>query len=129
MQTCWFLYRKLKNIEENIHRGEILRKAVKKSGLSIELVTGRAGYKRSTFYLHTKRADLSLEILAKYEKAIRYDFSDEIPEMNKFALDEEQPDYGKEPVTLQEAIKQLAECKDKYLALLEKYTRIIESSK
>ncbi|HVZ96681.1 MAG TPA: hypothetical protein VG847_07385 [Chitinophagaceae bacterium] len=82
-----------------------------------------------TYYLHRKNPDLPLHILAKYGNAMGYDFSDEIPEMRKFSVEEHQPPYTNEPTKLEEAIRQKNEWKEKYFALLEKYLSIVDKDK
>ncbi len=82
-----------------------------------------------TYYLHRKKQDLPLHILAKYGIAIGHDFSEEIPEMAKFAVEEHQPEYSNEPKTLTEAIRQKNEWREKYFALLEKYLGIVDKDK
>ena len=70
--------------QAKIHRGEILKKAVKKSGIPITEVARRASYGRVTYYLHIQNPDLKPDILDKYAIAINYDFRDEVPEMVEY---------------------------------------------
>jgi transcriptional regulator with XRE-family HTH domain len=126
---CCFLYKKLESIKQNKHRGKILQQAVEKTGLSIQTVAQKAGYKRGTYYLHIKKEGLSPAILNKYGKAIGYDFSEDVSEMEHFALEEPEVIYSIEPMTLEEAIKQRNEWKEKYYMLMEKYLRCIENEK
>ena len=60
-----------------------------------------------------------------YGKAIKHDFTEEFPEMPKYVVEDPDQDYGKK-LTLEEAIRQRDQWKDKYLELLEKYNRLIE---
>ena len=126
IQICWFLYKKLETIKQNVHRGEILQYAVEKTGLSIASVAKKAGYKRGTYYLHIKKKDLSVTILNKYAKAIGYDFSEDIGEMEQFILEEPETVYVTKPQTIEEAIRQRNEWKEKYYLLMEKYLKLIE---
>ena len=103
-----------------------MQQAVEKTGVPIKLVAQRAGYKRVTYYLHRKTEDLSLDILAKYSRAIGHDFSEEIPGMKHFIVEDEGVIYHNEPSTIEEAIKQRNEWKEKYYALMEKYHKYIE---
>ncbi len=110
--------------DKNIHRGEILKTAVGKSGQKVEQVAKKAGYKRSTYYTHIEQPDLDLRILEKYGKAMSYDFTEEIPEMNKYILEDPPAKYI--PRTFEEAINQLGQLRDKYDQLNEKYKQLNE---
>lgn len=90
------------------------------------MVTKKAGYKRGTYYLHIKKDDLALSILESYGKAIGYDFSEEIPEMEALIIEEPLNNYNSEPVTIEEAIAKMNEWKEKYLELMEKYLKCLE---
>ena len=64
------------NNQNNIHRGELLKKVVEASGKSITELVRKLGYNsRSTYYAHTNNADLSLDILTKYSRVLGYDFN------------------------------------------------------
>ncbi len=128
MQFCCFLYKNLEIIKQEVDIGKILQQAVKETGISVNVAAKKAGYKRSTYYLHIKQKDLDIKILKKYALAIKHDFSREIPAMNDFMLAEEDHPYGNDPTTMAEAIKQRDEWKEKYYALMEKYVKYVEAS-
>ena len=111
--------------KHKLNRGQVLEAAVKASGLGIERAAKRAKYTRSAYYKHKEDPDLDYHILVRYGKAIRYDFTEEFPDMPKYLLSEPEDEYGK-PQTLEEALKILDQWKNKYLELLEKYNRVIE---
>ena len=46
--------------------------------------------------------------------------------MDQFIVEDGEPLHGKEPVTIEEAVKQRNEWKEKYYALMEKYLKCIE---
>jgi AcrR family transcriptional regulator len=100
---------------------------VEKTGLTIEEITRRAGYKRGTYYLHIRKNDLSATVLARYGKAIGHNFSEEIPDLTPLDIEDPESAYLKEPRTVEEAIKQRNEWKEKYYTLLEKYLKYIEA--
>lgn len=108
-----------------LNRGQVLETAVKASGLGKEEAARRAGYSRAAYYKHIIDPDLDYHILMAYGKAIKYDFTDEFPDMPKYLLSEPEEAYGK-PQTLEEANKMLEQWKNKYLELLEKYNRLME---
>jgi len=108
-----------------LHRGRILAAAVEATGLNKETVAIKAGYSRSSYYKHIDNVDLDFYILMAYGKAIKHDFTEELPEMPKYLLEDPEETYTR-PVSIEEAIRQRDQWKDKYLELLEKYNRLIE---
>ena len=107
------------------HRGQALAAAVNASGTNVEDVAEKAGYTRSAYYKHVKRADLDFHILIEYGKAMRFDFSDEFPDMPKYLLQEPDEIYGA-PETLEQAKLMINQLKNKYTDLLEKYNVLME---
>lgn len=123
VQYCLFLYAGLKT-NKYIHHGETLKAAVKRSGQKVEIVAKKAGYSRSTFYTHIKEPNLDWRILERYGIALQYDFTEDIPGLNKYALQEPYIRYT--PRTFEEAIKQLDEARNKYEQLNDQYKQLIE---
>ena len=76
--------------------------------------------------MHIKKKDLSATILSRYSKAIGHDFSEDISEMDQFIISEPESVYSNEPNTIEEAVKQRNEWKEKYYTLLEKYLKCME---
>ena len=68
-------------------------------------------------------------ILLKYGKAINYDFSQDIPDMEQQLVEEASVDYSKEPQTLNEAKQQISYWRHKYYTTLDKYIDAIEKKK
>jgi len=107
----------------NIHRGELLKRIVESSDLSKTVIIKKAGYKsRSSYYTHIETKDLPLDILAKYGKAVDYDFSIDIPEMKTMESFLE----NESPQTIQQAIKERDYWRDKYYNLLEKNNELLQ---
>jgi hypothetical protein len=106
-------------------RGRILAIAVEATGLNKEEVAIKAGYSRSAYYKHIENPNLDYHILMAYGKAIKHDFTIELPGMPKYLVNDPEENYGK-PASLEEAIRQIDIWKDKYVELLEKYNRLIE---
>jgi hypothetical protein len=71
---------------------------------------------------------LSIQILKKYGSAIGYDFSEHIPGMDQFTVEEEGSAYKKEPTTIEEALRERDEWRNQYYALMDKYVKIIKES-
>jgi hypothetical protein len=110
---------------KNIHRGEALEEAVKKTRTKVTQLVRKVGISRGTYYNHIEDPKLSYEMLEAYGKVLKYDFTQVIPQMPKYVIDEPEDSYGK-PATLEEAIRQIDHWKDKYINLLEQYKDLIE---
>ena len=115
----------LKSKKTKLHRGKILSAAVKQSRYTKVKAAHRANYSRSSYYKHIADPDLDFDILARYGKAIGYDFTEEFPEMPKYILEDPQESYPK-PLTIEQLIRDRDHWKDKYVELLERYNRQIE---
>lgn len=125
LYKCVYFFTFLKTKGKNIHRGEVLQAAVKKSPHSVTQLVKRMGISRGTYYNHKEDPNLPFEDLEKYGKVLGYDFTEDFPEMQKYVVEESVVTYG-EPKTLGEAIKQrdywrkeADQWKDKYIKLLE----------
>jgi len=108
-----------------LNRGQVLAAAVEASGLGKEEAAKKAGYTRSAYYKHIENPNLDYHILISYGRAIKYDFTEEFPNMPRYMMEEPDEVYGK-PKTLEEAMRLMDIWKNKYLELLEKYNRLIE---
>jgi len=107
--------------KRNIDRGKLLQEKVSKSGISVKVVTNRAGYQRPTYYTHIEKSDLSFDILEKYGKALNYDFSIDIPEMKEY--------FKSRNPNISNDIGSAEYWKSKYYDLLEKYNTLLEKGK
>jgi hypothetical protein len=107
--------------KKSVHRGDILKNAIKNRGIAVKVAASKAGYSRSSYYKHIEQENLSLHILIQYGRNLEIDFSKDIPEINSI-------DYTEtgNPTTLKEALKQIEILKDKYYLLLEKYNKLLE---
>jgi hypothetical protein len=118
----------LKKPTNAISRGKILADEVKKTGLKITELVKRVGYQYSTYFSHVNNPNLSLEILAKYGKAIGHDFSKEIPEMVPFVTADPQPNAYEE-MSREALIRELHKQKDRLLDQAEKIAALLEENK
>jgi|SRR5690606_38887427 len=109
--------------KRRLHRGLLLKTIVQNSGLKVAVAAKKAGYSRESYYKHIAREDLSLNILLKYGKALHYDFSNDLPEMETLTLME----HTSTPTTLPQALQALETINAKYRELLEKYTAVLET--
>lgn len=112
----------MKTKNRNIHRGEILEAIVKRSHLTITEIVKRAGYSRSSYYSHIENLQLPYDILEVYGRILNYDFTDHFPDMIKYVSFT----TPKEEITLDRAIRERDQWKDKYVNLLEKYNSLVE---
>lgn len=83
-------------------------------------------YDRSTVFRHTKNDELEDAILLKYGRAIDYDFTIDIPELfdSMKMVNEPGPEYRNK--TYDELLAERDYYKDKYIGLLERYTKLVE---
>jgi len=118
----------LKTKGKHIHRGELLRDVIQNSDLTITQVVKKAGYSRGSYYLHIQDPSLPFDILEKYGRALHYDFTNDLPQMPKYLVDD---GFQKrfQPKTFEEALEDRDYRRDKYIALLERYNALMERQK
>lgn len=101
------------------HKGKILERAVRESGIPLTKLTKRINKSRRWIYNAFENPNLSIEYVIEIGEIIHYDFSEVLSELKKFKIsvlkpslnvDQEYPEYWK----------------NKYLELLEKYNQILE---
>lgn len=115
-----------------IHRGKILKELIYKycqqEGISITKIAKRAGYDQSTVYRHFTLDNLNYNILIRYGKAMRHDFSEEFPEMTDYFTVEEEvfpKELPPQPLSPEECMEQLKYYQTKYIELLEKHNKML----
>lgn len=87
------------------------------------------GISRGTYYNHKNDPNLSFEQLAEYGRVLKHDFSEDLPEMKKFMLEEKEAPYTT-PKSIEEAIEQRDFWREKYYQLMEKYyIEVVEGKK
>lgn len=103
-----------------VHRGEILKTAIERSGVSKTQVHLKLKVSRKSLYNYFERADLPLEILMDVGKIIHHSFGDEIPELRNLgqvAFDSESIEYHRTTAE---------EWKNKYIALMEDHMALLK---
>ncbi|MGI2298908.1 helix-turn-helix domain-containing protein [Candidatus Cardinium hertigii] len=65
------------------HKGEIVKKAIKKTGYQMKVVAKRLGIVRNTLYTKLKQAVLEDSFIIRVGNIIHYDFSHIFPEVYK----------------------------------------------
>lgn len=103
------------------HRGEIVKRAVYKSGYPITELAKRLSKSRRWIYLMFENSNVSLDIILQIGKIIHYDFKDEIKEFNSYqnAITESAFDYQNDESNPEY-------WKNKYLKLLEEYNELLK---
>lgn len=104
-----------------IHRGEIVEKVVRSSGIPLARVATRMGKSRRWIYNAFETADLSLDYVIKFGKILHHDFSAEIPQIasHKSSFGEDPLIYGENTVGY---------WKEKYYNLLEEYNALLKEN-
>ena len=108
------------------HKGEILEKAVRESGMPLTKLTKRLSKSRRWIYNAFENPNVSIDYILEIGKIIHHDFSEDIAELKKYRTmaafmhlenvseidsnDKQGQDYWK----------------NKYLKLLEKYNQLLE---
>lgn len=99
------------------HRGEIVEKAVRGSGIPLTRIADRLGKSRRWIYNIFETPDLSLDVILEIGKIIHYDFTKEIPQLA--------PSYFTEnPLIYTEQDAEF--WKNKYFMLLEEYHELLK---
>ncbi len=104
------------------HRGEIVRKAVYNSGISITEIAKGIGKSRRWMYLMFENNNVPLDIVIQIGKIIHYDFSTEIKEFTS-----SQMILRDAPLPYIQEESAAEYWKNKYLTLLEEYNELLKS--
>lgn len=94
------------------HRGEILREAVRQSGLTAKEITEKTKISHTRLYRMYKDPYVSFDELILLGKALRYNFANDFPELSN---------EGISPVEIEENINY----KVKYYELLEEHLKVL----
>ena len=106
------------------HRGELLAKAIKESGIPVTRIVSSMKRSRRWLYNQFARTDVPLDVFVEIGKIIRHDFSADIQELRKRTEHAASfNDSGETPYPAENA----QFWKDKYLRLLEDYTELLKS--
>ncbi len=110
----------------NKHRGEIVEKAIRLSGIGITDVAKEIGYSRTHMYVFFDDPDLGVDIIIKIGKAIKHDFRKEFPELFMTnptdVVNEPSVEYMSNSLT--DCLKEKNEWKTKYYAVLEEVSQL-----
>jgi len=106
----------------------LLKAAVEDSPISVTELTRRMGISRGTYYNHIEDAELSFDLLERYGRFLRHDFTQDLPSMKKYSFEEPEAPYNT-PSTMQEAIEQRDHWREKYYKLLEQFNQLLLQQK
>ena len=102
------------------HKGQILEKAVRQSGMPLTKLSKKMDKSRRWIYNAFENENLSIEYILEIGNIIHYDFSNDIEDLKKYK--EAADHFGTSPKSNQSDY-----WKNKYLNLLEKYNELLES--
>jgi predicted DNA-binding transcriptional regulator AlpA len=122
-----------------MHRGEIIKEAVKTSGIAVGVVAEKMGISRKTLYNKFKESAIPYSFILRLGEIIHYDFSKEFPHLNKSIKKETlpqapanlqlsfngEPQEAPKPTTPKECETELLQLQRKYIALLEKFNELL----
>jgi predicted transcriptional regulator len=104
------------------HRGEIVEKAVRDSGVSISALANKLGKSRRHIYNLFQYHNLDWETISHIGEIINFDFTLKFPELAKQNIS-----IQSAPNDLKSCIEQMHYWKDKYISLLEEYNKILKT--
>ncbi|HBW87203.1 MAG TPA: hypothetical protein DEF82_10840 [Crocinitomicaceae bacterium] len=109
------------------HKGEILEKAVRDSGMPLTKLTHRLKKSRRWIYNAFENPNVSIDYVLEIGKIIHHDFSEDIIELKKYrnmTVAMQLEDSGSDS----ESNNTVEFWKNKYLNLLEKYNLLLEKN-
>jgi hypothetical protein len=98
------------------HKGEIVEKAVRQSGIPLTKLVARLGKSRKWIYNAFENPQLSFDVIIEIGKIIHYDFSQDFKELKNTQISTRE--------TL--SISEVEFWKNKYLLLLEDYKKLLD---
>jgi transcriptional regulator with XRE-family HTH domain len=99
-----------------IHKGEVIEKAVRASGMSISKVAEKMGKSRRWMYLLFENPNVSTDVILELSKVLHYPFH-ELLQISE--VSEPRPSYGTE--------KDAEFWKQKYYSLLEECMELLKN--
>lgn len=102
------------------HKGKILEKAVRESGMPLTKLSKKMAKSRRWMYNAFENENLSIDYILEIGKIIHYDFSEDLKDLKKFKESADHFGINSNPENSEY-------WKNKYLNLLEKYNLLLES--
>lgn len=103
-----------------IHRGEIVERVVRSSGIPLTRIADKMNKSRRWVYNAFETADLSLDLILEFGKILHYDFSQDIPQLanGKSIISDISTPYGENNPEY---------WKEKYYQLLEEHNELLKT--
>jgi predicted DNA-binding protein YlxM (UPF0122 family) len=103
------------------HRGQIVEKAVRKSGYSLTKLAKSLGISRNTLYNRFDNHNLGYRFIIDVGNIIHYDFTLDFPEIrSEVEISDDNPIRS-----IDRGTAELLKLEGKYIRLLEKYTKLL----
>lgn len=129
-------------IKTNTHRGEVIRDAIKASGVAIGVVAEKMNISRKTLYNKFKESSIPYSFILKLGEVIHHDFSQDFPHLSKTVKKESpkpqpqmstnlllpfdsEPQEVYKPNNLRDCEQELVNLQRKYINLLEKFNELL----
>ena len=129
-------------MKNNTHRGEVIKDAIKASGVAIGVVAEKLGVSRKTLYNKFKESSIPFSFILRLGEVIHHDFSQEFPHLSKSVKKEPampqapvntnlflpfdgEPVAAPKPNNMKECEEELVTLQRKYIALLEKFNDLL----
>jgi len=129
-------------MKATVHRGEVIRDAIKASGVAVGVVADKLGVSRKTLYNKFKETGIPYSFILRLGEVIHHDFSEEFPHLSKninkdatlqqpqnnasllLPFDVEPQEIPK-PGNMEACEAELLNLQRKYIALLEKFNELL----
>lgn len=108
------------------HKGEILEKAVRESGMPLTKLTKKLNKSRRWIYNAFENPNVSIDYILEIGKIIHHDFSEDIAELKKYRTMAAFMHLENVSETDNNEKQGQDYWKNKYLKLLEKYNQLLE---
>jgi plasmid maintenance system antidote protein VapI len=103
-----------------MHKGQVIQKAVKESGISITQLAKKLKKSRQSVYNIFDSQQVPLDMIIEIGKAIHYDFSKDFKQLKSYS--------SQSDATIAED-SNVEYWKQKYITLLEEYNQLLKSKK
>lgn len=103
-----------------MHKGQVIQKAVKESGVAITQLAKKLGKSRQWIYNIFESSQVSVDVIIEVGKAIHHDFSNDFKQLKKYVQPGENNKVEEDNVEY---------WREKYIKLLEEYNQLLKKKK
>ena len=103
-----------------MHKGQVIQKAVKQSGISITQLAKKIRKSRQSIYNIFESQNVPIDLILAIGKAIHYDFSKDFKQLKTYST-------KVDPMVAEE--DNVEYWKQKYISLLEEYNQLLKAKK